>query len=168
MAKPAPPASLRDAPDPVPIIAGIGCRRGASADEIMALLEAALAAAGSSAQSLLAIATLDRKADEPGLLEAAAAFGVPLRSFAAEALASGDTPSKIRTLVGVPSVAEAVAKKAGPLLLPKQKSASVTCALAACAPDFDLETFGQAVAGGASASTASIAASRSLTSNAGP
>jgi cobalt-precorrin 5A hydrolase/precorrin-3B C17-methyltransferase len=170
MAKPVPPAPVIDAPAVPSIVAGIGCRRGADADEIIALLEHALAAADCSASALVALASLDRKADEPGLLAAAAYFCVPLRTFAPGELNTTGTmvSATVRALVGTSSVAEAAARRAGPLIAPRLKSARVTCALAATGPDFRLGAFGQAVPGMAPASTASIAASRSLTSNAGP
>jgi cobalamin biosynthesis protein CbiG len=170
MAKPDPSASGFDAAPMRAIIAGIGCRRGVAAAEIIALIESACAAAGQTSSMLVAIASLDRKGDERGLLEAATCLGVPLRTFSAaeleEAGASGS--SRVEALVGTSSVAEAAALRAGALLAPKLKSAHATCALAMAGADFDLAGFGQAVGGSAPASTASMAASRSLTSNAGP
>ncbi|WP_375449793.1 cobalamin biosynthesis protein [uncultured Devosia sp.] len=163
MAEPAVASALFDVQ--IPVIAGVGCRRGAGAGEIIALLHEAMADAG-PAYRLLAIATLDRKAGEPGLIAAADYFGVPLRALPADQLA-GPEPAgsaKVLRLIGVPSVAEATARQAGPLILPKFKSAHATCALAALAPQFDLATFGQP----APVSTAAIAPSRSLTSTAGP
>ena len=170
MAKSAPLGSGLEVPQSPAIVAGVGCRRGTGADEIVALVEAALAAAGASPQALVAIGTLDRKAAEPGLLAAAARLGVPLRTFSADQLAaSGDqASSKIQALVGVLSVAEATALRAGPLLLSKLKSARATCALSVARPDFDLALFGQAMLGGAPVSMATIASSRLLTSSAGP
>ena len=148
---------------PAQIVAGIGCRRDTSAEEIVGLIHAALDAAGLDASDLLAIATLDSKAAEPGLLAAARQFGIPVRTFAPAQLAVAPIPATpaIEALVGVGSVAEAAARLAGPLILAKQKSAQATCALAAVAPDFDLASFGQP-------SIAATAASRSLTSRAGP
>jgi cobalamin biosynthesis protein CbiG len=170
MAKSAPSASPFDAAAKRSIVAGIGCRRGVAGTEIVALVEAAFAAAGQSASLLIAIASLDRKAAEPGLLAAVAYFGVPLRTFDVGALTApgASVSNKIHALVGTSSVAEAAALRAGPLLTPKLKSAHATCALAFTGPDFDLARFGQGVPGNAPASTATIAASRSLTSNAGP
>ncbi|MEO8686245.1 MAG: cobalamin biosynthesis protein, partial [Devosia sp.] len=66
---------------PAQIVAGIGCRRGTSAEEIVGLIHAALDIAGFQTSALLAIATLDRKATEPGLLAAAGQFGIPVRTF---------------------------------------------------------------------------------------
>lgn len=170
MAKPAPSASPFDAAAKRSFVAGIGCRRGVAAAEIIALVEDAFAAANQSASALVAIASLDRKAGEPGLLAAAAYFGVPIKTFTAtELTASGaSVSSKIEALVGASSVAEAAALRAGTLVMPKLKSARATCALALAGPGFDLASFGQSVPGITPASTASIAASRSLTSNAGP
>lgn len=169
MAKSAPSASGFDAAT-LSIVAGVGCRRGVVAAEIITLVEDALAAASQSASSLVAIASLDRKADEPGLLAAAAHFGVPFRTFSAAELTASGAPAsaKIQTLIGTSSVAEAAALGAGSLLAPKLKSAMATCALAVTGSHFDLASFGQAVPDTTAASTASIAASRSLTSNAGP
>ena len=148
---------------PAQIVAGIGCRRGASAEEIVGLILAALDTTGFQSSVLLAIATLDRKAEESGLLAAARQFGIPVRTFSAAQLALAPIPAApaIAALVGVHSVAEAAAHLAGPLILAKQKSAHATCALATVGPEFDLSRFGQP-------STAATAASRSLTSNAGP
>ena len=169
MIRPTPSAPAGNAAQAAVIIAGIGCRRGTSAAEIIALLADSLSAVGMCADALAAIATLDRKAGEPGLLAAATHFGVPLKTFAAGHLACGEphAATKIHALIGTHSVAEAAAGLAGTLLLPKQKSAHATCALALADADFELARFGQDV-GKAPLSTASIAASRSLTSNAGP
>ena len=148
---------------PAQIVAGIGCRRDTSAEEIVGLIQAALDSVGLDVTALRAIATLDRKATEPGLLAAAARLGIPVRTFAAAQLAVAPTAAAphIEALVGVHSVAEAAAQLAGHLILAKRKSAHATCALAAVGAGFDLASFGQL-------STAATAASRSLTSNAGP
>ena len=170
MAKPAPSASGFDASVVPLIVAGIGCRRGVTSAEIIALVEHAFGAANQSPSLLVALASLDRKAAEPGLLAAAAYFGVPLKTFSASELAVSEASAsaKIQALVGISSVAEAAALRAGTLLAPKLKSAHATCALALAGPHFNLASFGQAAPGDMPASTASMAASRSLTSNAGP
>lgn len=151
------------------IVAGIGCRKGADAAEIIALIEGALIAANHTPSTLLAIASLDRKAAEPGLLQAAASLGVPLRLFTPGQLAQlGAGSARVEALVGTPSVAVAAASLAGSLLSARRQSSSVTCALAAVGPDFDLMTFGQPAADAVPASTAATAESRVLTANAGP
>ena len=96
------------------IVAGIGCRRGASAADIEAVIAAALARAGLPASALCAIATSATKAGEGGIAAAAAARGVPLRLVEqhdlVEAAAQVVTRSaRVQELTGVPSVAEAAA-----------------------------------------------------------
>jgi cobalt-precorrin 5A hydrolase len=61
------------------LIVGVGCRRGVSAERILAALDSALAQQGHSRNEIYALATIDMKADEPGLREAADMLGVPLR-----------------------------------------------------------------------------------------
>ena len=55
------------------IVAGIGCRRGAPADAIMAAIAAALARSGLGKEALHSIATSAIKGEEPGIADAAAA-----------------------------------------------------------------------------------------------
>jgi cobalt-precorrin 5A hydrolase len=121
------------------IVAGIGCRKGASADEIEAAIEAALAEAGCSPDMLGLIATSDGKGSEPGIVEAASARGVKLVLVApADLEAAGprtqSSSPRVRALAGVPSVAEAAALAAGGpearLLLPRIVVGPATCALA--------------------------------------
>lgn len=158
---------------PPRLVAGIGCNRGTGADEIIALILAMLATAGASAESLCAIGTLERKAGEPGLLAAAAHFGVPLRLFAADELEAWAalSPSRSRIVeghVGVANVAEAVALKAGSLLVPKRKSAHATCAIGVCGGAFDLAAFGRPAVPSLYSPNAEIASSMLATSSAGP
>jgi cobalamin biosynthesis protein CbiG len=85
---------------------------------------------------LVALATVDRRAEEPCMLAAAAHFGVPLRTFAADELAAVDVPTPsdvVARHVGTPSVAEAAALLSGTrLLVPKTRSEHATCAVAEC------------------------------------
>ena len=60
------------------IVAGIGCRRGTTVDELCAALEAALAAGGHDRGCLTALAIPERKRHEPALWELARTFGLPL------------------------------------------------------------------------------------------
>jgi cobalt-precorrin 5A hydrolase/precorrin-3B C17-methyltransferase len=116
------------------LVAGVGCSSGASAAEVIALVEATLAEAGYSPAALAAIATLDRRAEEPAVRAAAAHFGVPLRLFSAAQLAA-EAPRlevqspRVRAAIGIPAVAEAAALKAGRLLVPKRRSPHATCAI---------------------------------------
>ena len=121
------------------IIGGVGCRKGVSAAEIGAAIEAACARAGLTKDHLDVIATAAHKEDERGIATAAAALGVPLVLVAeADLRAAGaravTRSSRVIELMGVPSVAEAAALAAGPpaasLLLPRIAVGPVTCALA--------------------------------------
>ncbi|HEX3502988.1 MAG TPA: cobalamin biosynthesis protein [Xanthobacteraceae bacterium] len=126
--------------DQAMIVAGVGCRRGASAPDIEAVIRAALARAGVAADALNAIATTAAKHDEAGIKAAAANFGVSVVLVPdAELKAAGkrtETKSdRVLALTGVPSVAEAAAlAAAGPsarLISPRLVLGAATCALAA-------------------------------------
>jgi cobalt-precorrin 5A hydrolase len=121
------------------IVAGIGCRKGASAAEVDAALEAALERAGRPLARIDRIATAAAKRDEAGIAASAKARGLPLVLVAQPDLetasARGATWSaRVLALAGVPSVAEAAAlAAAGPrarLILPRIVKGPVTCALA--------------------------------------
>ncbi|WP_330176432.1 precorrin-3B C(17)-methyltransferase [Streptomyces sp. NBC_01498] len=127
---------------PPSLVVGVGASRGAGVDEVYGLVRDALRAAGLSPLSVAGWATVDAKADEPGVVGAAARFGVPLRTYPAEVLASIAVPNPSDAplaAVGTPSVAEAAALAAagpgGELLVPKRKShpegraAMATCAV---------------------------------------
>lgn len=124
---------------PPSLVVGVGASRGAPADEVLALVEGALRDAGLCAASLAELATVDAKAEEPGLLEAAARLGVPLVTFTAGELAGVEVPNPSDaplTAVGTPSVAEAAALvRGGELLVAKRKSerADGRPAMATCA-----------------------------------
>ncbi|MFE7751424.1 Rv2231c family pyridoxal phosphate-dependent protein CobC [Streptomyces sp. NPDC057428] len=116
------------------LVVGVGARRGASAEAVLGLIRGTLEAAGLTATDVVELATLDTRADEPGVAGAAARLGVPLRPYTAEQLAAVPVPhpsAAPRAAVATGSVAEAAALlSADELLVPKRKSASVTCAVA--------------------------------------
>ncbi|HJQ28209.1 MAG TPA: precorrin-3B C(17)-methyltransferase [Rubrobacter sp.] len=118
---------------PPSLVAGVGCSRGASSDEILDLIALTLERAGLSDKSVAALASIDVKRDEPGLLEAADKLGVPVRFHPAEALSQIETPNPsevVREAVGTPSVAEAAVISSGAeLVVEKQKSANATIAI---------------------------------------
>ncbi|WP_274556847.1 precorrin-3B C(17)-methyltransferase [Streptomyces spiramyceticus] len=123
---------------PPSLVVGVGASKGASVDEVFGLVEETLAGAGLSARSVAALATVDAKADEAGIVGAAARLGVPLTTYAAEELARIDVPNPSGAplaAVGTPSVAEAAALVGGgELLVPKRKSAPEgRAAMATCA-----------------------------------
>ena len=150
------------------IVAGIGCGSAATTTEIVALIHACLSEAGIPHSALLAIGTHVRKSDAMPLRAAASQLGVPLHLLDDTELVSGVPHPSVRVAasIGLPSIAEAVAAAAGSLLLGKRKSAHATCALAACAPQFDIARFGR-VANYVN-SSAAMASSTLATSSAGP
>ncbi|WP_227435299.1 cobalamin biosynthesis protein [Methylobacterium sp. W2] len=121
------------------LVAGIGFRHGAMPDEIVALIQRALAESGHKPDRLGAIATAEDRANEPSIVEAAAVFGlVPVGMALAEMIAvDARVPTRsgrIEASRRVGSVAEAAALAAagegGTLILARIASPAVTCALA--------------------------------------
>ena len=121
------------------MIAGVGCKAGASAGEIEAAIAEALARTGLSAGALTALATSSAKGDEPGIAAAATARGlklvlVPQRDLEAAGARVVTRSERVLALTGVPSVAEAAAlAAAGPasrLVGPRVAVGPATCALA--------------------------------------
>jgi cobalt-precorrin 5A hydrolase/precorrin-3B C17-methyltransferase len=129
---------------PPSLVVGVGSARGVPADEVDALIEAALAAADLHPSSVRCLATVDRKATEPGIVAAAARRGRPLVSFPAARLAAVEVPNPseiVRAEVGTPSVAEAAALHAArssgrsaELVVEKRVSAHATVAVARLRP----------------------------------
>lgn len=112
---------------PPSLVLGVGASRGVPASEVLALIDDVLAGADVSAHSVRHLATIDVKADEPGLLQAAGVRGWPLVTHPAEVLATVAVPNpseRVRAEVGTPSVAEAACLVGdATLLVPKTKSA---------------------------------------------
>lgn len=124
---------------PPSLVVGVGASRGVPADEVLALIDEALAEAGLSAGSVRGIATVDAKADEQGILDAGAARGWPVTVHPAQLLSTVEVPNPsevVRATVGTPSVAEAAALVGGAaeLVVPKRASAHATVAIARHAP----------------------------------
>ena len=102
------------------------------------LLQRTFRESGLSLASLRGLASVDLKANEPGLLELADSLKVAITFFTRQQLstvAQVPTPSAmVAKHIGVPSVCEAAAMLAtqqGRLIVPKQKTANVTLAVAA-------------------------------------
>jgi cobalt-precorrin 5A hydrolase len=122
---------------PPSLVAGMGCNRGTDVGELRSLLLETLETAELSPLSLAAIASVDVKADEPGLQELAQELGVPFRTFPRESLRAVTdvpTPSEmVERHVGTPSVCEAAALlgagEGGKLLVAKRKSVNGTVAV---------------------------------------
>jgi cobalt-precorrin 5A hydrolase / cobalt-factor III methyltransferase / precorrin-3B C17-methyltransferase len=131
---------------PPSLVAGVGASRGVSAAEVLGLLDDTLAGAGLSAASVTALATVDAKAAEPGLVAAAQQRGWPLLTYPASQLAAITVPNPGQAAlaaVGTPSVAEAAAlASAAELVVPKRKSAMATVAIARARPRGRLAVIG--------------------------
>jgi cobalt-precorrin 5A hydrolase / cobalt-factor III methyltransferase / precorrin-3B C17-methyltransferase len=123
---------------PPSLVAGVGASRGVAADEVLALLDEALAVGGLSRSSVTALATVDAKATEEGIVAAARHGGWPLYSYPADQLAAVEVPNPgeaALAAVGTPSVAEAAALTRGnELVVAKRKSSMATVALARIRP----------------------------------
>lgn len=94
------------------VVLGIGCDRGTPAATIAQAVDAALERAGVIASDVGAVASIDLKADEPGLLDIAAARGWHIRFYPAAELARVVVPNPsevVRKYTGTPSVSEAAA-----------------------------------------------------------
>ncbi|MEV0292867.1 cobalamin biosynthesis protein [Nocardia sp. NPDC050710] len=135
MTRPEPPISADEtvatATGSAPAVAvGIGVRPGTSAHRIVSAIRKVL-----GDFTIGCLATIDRRAAEPGVRAAAAELGVPIRAFAAHELAAVATPTpaeRTRTAVGTASVAEAaaVSAAAAPLVLTKRIVDGITIAAA--------------------------------------
>jgi len=128
---------------PRSLVAGMGCNRGTSEKELLALLTSSFQDLGLSLKSLAALATTEVKADEPGLLSLAETLNVPLRFYDKDTLNSVENiqnPSKmVEKHLGVKSVCEAaaiLASHSGRLVVPKIKKGNATLAVARIEPDF--------------------------------
>ncbi len=73
---------------PKTLVAGMGCRRGVATEHLEQLLISAFDANGLSLASLSCIATAELKKDEPGILELAQKYDVPVRCYSADELNS--------------------------------------------------------------------------------
>jgi cobalt-precorrin 5A hydrolase/precorrin-3B C17-methyltransferase len=137
--------SVRPAPGPGTVVlhppslvAGIGTSTGAAPSEVDSLLISALADAGLDRTSVAEVATIDRRATEPGIV----ALGLPIRTFTASQLETVNVPTPsavVAAAVGTPSVCEAAALLAagpgGQLVVNKRLAKTATVAVARrCGP----------------------------------
>ena len=120
---------------PRTMVVGVGCRRGTDVRDVAALVDASLAEVHVASQAVCALATIDLKANEPGIVALAQERGWDLRLFSAEKLVqvpgSFSASSFVRQTVGVDNVCErAACTGGGSLLLRKHAAHGVTVALA--------------------------------------
>jgi cobalt-precorrin 5A hydrolase len=125
------------------LVAGFGCRQGCPVDALSAMLDQVLQANDLDRRQLVGIASLDRKADEPGLVQLAAQLRVPFYTFSAAELLvhepqlshRSDTSFAHTGCFGVAeSTALALTEELGAshpqLLVTRQQTAEATLALA--------------------------------------
>lgn len=121
------------------MIAGLGCKKGIAAGEVLAALDAALHAYGLSRDRLAALAVVPQKADERALTEVAHALQRPLHvagltelETARSAMLTSSEASLAATGFGSASEAAAlaVAGKGARLLGPRITLGAVSCAIA--------------------------------------
>jgi cobalt-precorrin 5A hydrolase len=122
---------------PKNLVLGVGCNSGTSADEIEGVILSNMKRLFLSPASIAAIATAEAKRSEPGLMEAAERFAVPLICYPSNELNEIDAPSPLSehalAAIGATGVAEPaaiLASDGGKLLLKKVKSGNVTLAIA--------------------------------------
>lgn len=124
---------------PRAVVLGVGCRRGISRESIEDAFAAFLAESGLLPQSVRAVASIDLKKDEEGLLAFCRAHGWPLETRSAQELnetPGGFTPSPfVQSVTGTDNVCErsAAAVSGGEILHRKRSLGGVTMA-AALAP----------------------------------
>ena len=118
------------------LVLGVGCKRGTTMDMLKSSLDDFLAGAGVSPLSLCAVASIDLKKDETGLIGLADTLGVPFVTYSAAELAATPgrfTPSeRVKSVTGVDNVCEraAVRCSGGALVRSKTLYPGVTMALA--------------------------------------
>lgn len=129
----------------IQVVAGLGCRRGCSVEDLLSLLLHSLQAHGLNVDNLAGLASIAHKRDEPALQALAKQLGLQLSCFSPEELLPyqlGVQGSPITlAATGSPTVAEpcalALAERLGGqparLLGGKTRNASATCALASIA-----------------------------------
>lgn len=121
---------------PKNLVVGLGCNRGTSTAEVTLLVLRTFAAERLSTLAIRNFASIDLKADEPAIIATAKTFERPVVFFSNEQLRSISVPNPsnlVKTHVGVPSVCEATAllsAQATQLIIPKQKTANATLAVA--------------------------------------
>jgi len=126
-----------------PLVVGLGCQRGCDVDTLLDLFNNALDEGGIDRLHITALASIDHKQDEPGLLALATALNLPLTFFSAGQLASYETRLSHKSVVAFAhtgcygiaesaalALAEQLSQTPARLLITRKKSARATFALA--------------------------------------
>ena len=119
------------------IVAGIGARKKVTADEVLAVLDAALVTHGLPRAAISALVSSRAKSAEPAIAEAASQLGIACQGLSDELLRGVETITRSEASIaatGFASLSEAAALAAagpgGSLLGPRVALGPVTCALA--------------------------------------
>jgi cobalt-precorrin 5A hydrolase len=119
------------------LVLGVGARRGVSVGQVLAAVDEALTAEGATRDDVRALATIDLKRDEAGILQAAERLGVPVQIVSRERIRVLQDvlrePGFVEEITGVAAVCEPAAMLAGAqtqLLAPRLARDGVTVALA--------------------------------------
>ncbi|MDY0041281.1 MAG: cobalamin biosynthesis protein, partial [Desulforhabdus sp.] len=118
------------------LVVGLGCNKGTSSGEMIALLQKVFADEKLSMRSIRNIASIDLKAEEPAILETAEWLDRPIQFYSGPEIKNVSVPNPsdlVEIHVGVASVCEAAAllsAQPGDLIIPKRKTANVTLAVA--------------------------------------
>lgn len=133
-------------------VIGVGCERDTTAKEVIDLIEKVLSENAIPKTCIAAIASIDLKADETALHEAAGYLGVPVRFYPAAVLEE-ETPRLVHPSdvvfaeVGCHGVSEGAALasvgKDGKLVTPKVKSKRATVAIARGQEIIEMSALGQ-------------------------
>ncbi|APV42189.1 cobalamin biosynthesis protein CobE [Pseudomonas frederiksbergensis] len=128
------------------LVVGLGCQRGCPVSTLRALLDQALQAHKIELHQIKALASIDLKREEPGLIELAEQLALPLQYFSCEQLAvyqpqlshRSDIAFERTGCYGVAesaalALAEHLAQAPAKLLISRQKYAQATLALAGAA-----------------------------------
>ncbi|MCI8328286.1 MAG: cobalt-precorrin 5A hydrolase [Oscillibacter sp.] len=124
---------------PAAAVLGVGCKKGAPLAALEAAFVALLNAGGLHPLAFAKVCSIDRKREEPGLLDFCAAYGFALETYSAQKLqaveGSFSSSDFVQGVMGVDNVCErsAVLGSGGTLLVKRQAGGGVTMA-AALAP----------------------------------
>ena len=130
---------------PQNLVAGIGCKKGTSAEQINAAVQSAFTENGLSAGRISKAASIDLKAKEAGLLKFCADSGIPLHTYSAEELMRipGDFAHSdfAEQVTGADNICErsAVLCSGGALVMRKTARDGVTVAAAEIPVEIDFE-----------------------------
>lgn len=115
---------------------GIGCRRGVKKEKIEQKIRSVLERGGWEIDQIGVIASIDRKADEEGILEFASKYRIPFRTYTAGELNTVEQVTSssdfVKNITGTDNVCERaalLAGRSGELIYKKEKFEDLTLAV---------------------------------------